>query len=341
MKPMRAWKTLLLTSALLLGATRVSAAEEPLPYTMKQGDILLTLARDYMTREADYLVVQRLNGIADPRRIPVGTVLMIPPAILRTEPVTGEIASFRGTVTVNGKDAAVGTKVGEGMRVETGPSAFVSIRLPDASAISLPSQSRILVTRLRRIALTGAIDDDFKLEAGRARMSVTPFRDPGSKFRVTTPLSVTAVRGTDFRVAFEGEGKAMTEVVGGKVAVAPDVEKPTTAVGRGFGVIASPDGVGDPIALLPAPQLANIEKTATGATISAKPLDGARKYRIALAADARFTEVLDEQLSDTPSASFALAPTATFFIRLTAIDSNGLEGLPGTFALSGAVPATR
>ena len=339
---MRDWKKLLLVGTLLLGATRaVAADEEPLPYTMQQGDMLLTLARQYMMKEADYLVVQRLNRVADPRRIPIGTVLMIPPAILRTEPVTAEIASFRGAVTVDGKDAVVGAKVAEGMRVETGPSAFVTIRMPDASAISLPSQSRILVTRLRRISLTGSIDDDFKLEAGRARMSVTPFKDPGSKFRVTTPLSVTAVRGTDFRVAFEGGEKAMTEVVGGKVAVSPDLAKPTTAVGRGFGVIASPGGVGDPIPLLPAPQLANVEKTSSGATISAKPVDGAQRYRIALASDARFTEVLDEKLSDKPSIDFALPPTATFFIRLTAIDSNGLEGLPGTFALGGAVPQTR
>ncbi|WP_164857214.1 FecR domain-containing protein [Sphingomonas crocodyli] len=339
---MRDWGKLVIAGALLLGATRAFAAEEPpLPYTMKQGDILLTLARDYMTKEADYLVVQRLNRIADPRRIPVGTVLLIPPAILRTEPVTGQIASFRGAVTVNGKEVVVGTKVNEGMRVETGAGAFVTIRMPDASSVSLPSQSRILVTRLRRIALTGAIDDDFKLEAGRARMSVTPFKDPGSKFRVTTPLSVTAVRGTDFRVAFEGSEKAATEVVGGKVEVAPDVDKPITAIGRGFGVIATPTGVGDPIALLPAPQLAAVEKTANGATISAKPVDGAQKYRIALAADARFTEVLDEQLTDTTSASFTLPPTATFFIRLTAIDANGLEGLPGTFSLSGQLPASR
>jgi hypothetical protein len=321
--------------ALLLigGGAFAQAAAPPARYIVKPGDTLLGLARDYMLKQADYLTVQKLNGVRDPRALPIGDVLLVPVAILKTEPIIGEIASFRGAVTVDGKPAALGMAVGQGAKVETGAGAFVTVRLPDRSAISLPSQSSIVVARLRRILLTGGIDRNFVLEAGRSRSTVTPFKDPSSSFRVTTPLSVTAVRGTDFRVALDpAGGQAMTEVVGGSVGVAASVEQPETLVSKAFGIIVGPNGIGAPIALLPPPQLQKVERTATGATITALPIEGAKAYRTQLATDINFQDVFDEIVSDTPSANFTLPPDARFFVRITAIAASGLEGMPATFA---------
>jgi hypothetical protein len=325
----------LLLPVLALGAAsaQAQAVDPPYRYTVRPGDTLITLARVYMNNPSDYLTVQKLNQVRDPRALPTGSTLLIPIGLLKAEPISGEIASFRGAVTVNDKPAAVGMKVGQGMRVGTGANAFVTLRLPDASTISLPSQSRILVDKLRRILLSGGLDRNFRLEAGRSRSSVTPMKDPASTFRVTTPLSVSAVRGTDFRVALDPAGdKAMTEVVGGTVGVAPDAVKPETSVPKAFGIIGTPDGIGKPIALLAPPQLVKIEKTATGAAISMKPIDDAKSYRTQLASDVNFTDIFDETVTDTPATSFTLPDGAKFFVRLTAIATSGLEGLPATYA---------
>ncbi|MET0375611.1 MAG: FecR domain-containing protein, partial [Rhizorhabdus sp.] len=216
-----------------------------------------------------------------------------------------------------------------------GPNAFVTITLPDASAISLPSQSRIRVEKLRRVLLTGGYDRNFVLEAGRSRSSVTPIRDSGSNFRVTTPLSVSAVRGTDFRVALDPAGdRALTEVVGGTVGVAPDEDKDAVAVPKSFGTIATPAGVEQPTALLPGPKLLQVERTGgDGVMIGMQAVDGATRYRTQLATDLDFRNVIAETVSDTPAASFNGLGNVSFYVRLTAIAASGLEGLPATYAL--------
>jgi len=217
--------------------------------------------------------------------------------------------------------------------VETGANAFVTLTMPDNSAISLPSQSRIRVVTLTEILLTGTLQRNFQLEAGRTRSSVTPMKDPSANYRVTTPLSVAAVRGTDFRVAIDDSGQqGLTEVVGGTVGVGGEKDADQIAVPHGYGSISTPAGVQPPIPLLPPPVLSAMERTSTGVAISAKPVDGAARYHVQLATDVGFRNVFDEATSDAPAASFALPDSATFFVRLTAIASSGMEGLPATYA---------
>ncbi|MFP5455697.1 MAG: FecR domain-containing protein [Alphaproteobacteria bacterium] len=316
-------------------AAQAPAADQYFRYTVRPGDTLSALARDYLVSD-DYVSIQKLNAVADPRRLPVGSTLLIPQPLLRIETIAGAITSFRGVATIDGQQVEVGTRVRQGQKLETGPNAFVTVTLPDGSAISLPSQSRIHVSRLRRILLTGSIERRFRLEAGRSRATVTPIRDPNSDFQVTTPLSVSAVRGTDFRVALDESGeKALTEVVGGAVEVGKDAQdEEGVQVPRGYGVVATPAGVEQPVALLPPPGLDAVAQTPTGGVlITARPVDSARKYRFQLATDIGFQAVFADSTADAPTISFENLASTQFFIRLSAIAENGLEGLPATYAL--------
>lgn len=321
--------------AVAMAAAPTAHAQRPddgmFRYIVKPGDTLSGLTKSFLIGQ--YQTIQKLNKVADPYRLPIGSTLLIPEAMLRTTPVAGRISSFRGAATIDGRQAALGDEVRQGMRVETGPNASVTVSLPDGSAISLPSQSRLFVSRLRSVLLTGGVERNFRLEAGRSRSTVTPIKDPGSDFRVTTPLSVAAVRGTDFRVALDESGdRALTEVVGGTVGVASGAEADETAVPKGFGAISTPSGTEPPIPLLPAPRLLAIERTDNGVAVTGELVDGAAKYRIQLATDLAFLNVIDEAIGDKPSATFVLPLNSTFFVRLTAIAPSGMEGLPGTYA---------
>ncbi|KQX19409.1 MULTISPECIES: FecR domain-containing protein [unclassified Sphingomonas] len=333
-----------LVAAALLAAVPAHAqpAAEPLfRYTVLPDDTLSGLAKAFLVG-GDYLEVQRLNKVADPRRLPIGSVLLIPDRLLRTVPVVAQVVAFRGAVTIDGRQAELGSEVRQGMRVETGANASVAIAMPDGSSIALPSQSRIRVDKLRRILLTGGLDRNFKLEAGRSRSSVTPMKDPASNFRVTTPLSVAAVRGTDFRVGIdESGGTALTEVVGGTVGVEAGPDPSEVMVPKGFGAVSTPTGTEPPVALLPPPLLLQLERTDSGVNILVKPVEGAKAYRIQLASDVAFLNIIEETQTDTPGASLTLPPNATFFVRLTAVAASGMEGLPGTYApgLRRAAPA--
>lgn len=319
---------------LCAGRAPAQRVEPPVAYQVRPGDTLIALSTRYLSRKEDYQRVQQLNQVKDPYRLPIGSTLMIPFELLRVEMVDGVISSFRGNVTVDGQPVTVGARVRQGMKVETGADAFVTVRLPDGSAISLPSQSRIHVQRLRRILLTGGLERRFRLEAGRSQSSVRPFKDPGSSFQVTTPLSVSAVRGTDFRVAVDETGqRAVTEVVGGAVGVKADADPVETTVPKAFGIVSTPTGSEPPVALLPPPQLLAIAREGSdGVHITVKPVEGAARYRVQLATDLEFQQVFKEALTDTDGVSFSGLGTVPFFVRLTAIAPAGIEGLPATYA---------
>lgn len=318
---------------MLLGSSLASAQpaeDQPLRYRVRSGDTLISLATNYLTRKDDYKTIQSMNRIADPYRLPIGSILLIPERLLRTEPVLGEVTSFRGDVKIDNQPAKLKMQVRQGMQIETGASSALTVEFPDDTAISLPSQSRIRIDRLRRVLLTDALDRNFRLLAGKTQSRVTPMTNPDSNFRVTTPLSVSAVRGTDFRVGFDEEaGLAITETVGGLVGVAPDEEQDEVGVPVGYGVIGTKDGLQPPVRLLPGPELTGLSRgSGDSLVVTYKAVEGAKKYRVQITADQRYREVLNETTTEELTASISGIGSRPFFVQLTSIDQFGLEGVP-------------
>lgn len=307
-------------------------------YVVQQGDTLSGLAaRSLLTIDAAR-TLQQINRIADPRRIPVGFKLVVPIRLLRQEGTSARIRSFSGpvVVTVAGRrlPAAPGMTLAEGSMIETGTNAFVSLDLPDRSVVTMPSQSKVRISRLRRTLLTGSVDRQFDVGAGRLRAVVTPMGDPRSSFRVTTPVAVSAVRGTEFRVSYDPVARrGATEVLTGKVAVAPP-RRPGIVVVPGFAA-ATGGATGRPsaTALLAAPDPVGNPGTQRDATLSfaAAPVAGAARYRLQIARDAGFLDLLVETDADEPRFTLPALDDGTYFSRISAVDPNGIEGLSNIY----------
>jgi len=331
-----------LLAILLAGQGAAAPVVKPgaISYAVVKGDTLYMLARRYFVRLADFSLVRRLNRVSDPRRLQVGRVLRIPRPLLREEPVLATIRSYRGAVRVEraGRPAAaaIGMIVREGDLIETGEQSFITIALPDRSVVTMPSGSRVRIRRLHRIALTGSVERLFEVEAGRARATVTPMRDPYSNFRVSTPVAVSAVRGTEFRVGYDpGDHRMMTEVLRGKVGVsALSADRAETAVPEGFGVAAGAAENDGAVRLLPAPELASPARVQDGERLrfAVKPLGDAVAYRIQIAPDADLLDILDETSSPRAEAELPGQPNGSYFVRVAAIDRHGLEGMPATYS---------
>ncbi|GGB89872.1 peptidoglycan-binding protein LysM [Novosphingobium endophyticum] len=320
-------------------AAPAAVPTDPVLYTTRAGDNLYTLARRYFTRIEDYVRVQRLNHVSDPYRLPVGRVLRIPRALLRFEPLTATVIAHRGPVAIRsgGQVRAVkaGSTVREGDQIVTANNAFVSLRLPDSSVVSLPSQSQVGVRRLRRILLTGGIERLFALERGRARAIVTPAANDDDSFRVSTPVAVSAVRGTEFRARYDEEAaRAATEVLEGRVSVAVEgAEQKALTVAAGFGTVATASGTADAIALLPSPALQRPGRVQDESELAFEvtPLRDAAAYRVQVASDAGFLDVISEATTPGESITLPSIPDGTWFVRTTAIGDAGIEGLPATY----------
>ncbi|MDV2126685.1 peptidase M23, partial [Burkholderia pseudomallei] len=120
---------------------------------------------------------------------------------------------------------------------------------------------------------------------------------------------------------------------GGAAPRAP--RAPDTLVHANFGNVTSASGVvGSPIALLDAPQLANPAKIQDDPQVAFDlvPLGGAQSYHVQIARDAGLYDLFKEVQVSAPRATFADVPDGTYFVRIAAIDSHGLEGQPRIYA---------
>jgi len=316
-----------------------ATAVETLDYVVRPGDTLIDLAVAYLNRPSDYRRVQRHNRVADPRRLPIGRTLAIPVSLLRADPDQARISSFRGAVTLSqgGRVAppTQGQSVSEDAVLTTGANAFVRLALSDGSHVVVPSNSRVRLSRLRRYALNGAVDHAMTVEAGRAESQVTPRRRPGG-FVVRTPVSVSAVRGTEFRVAFsDAADRSATEVIEGVVEVdSGDGLSETVAVAdQGVSTSLTDTRL---LPLLPAPALTQPDEVQSDAVVDfvLAPLDGAAAYRGRLATDAGMIDAFAEADSapNTPRLSFGALADGAYFLRLSALSPEDLEGRATTYS---------
>lgn len=328
----------------LAKSARVKTIVNPLPlnvieYGLRKGESLFTLAQRSLARPESYRVVQRMNRISDPRRIPVGTVLRIPVDLLRAEPLAARIVAVRGDVAVQqgGQRSVprVGSELAPGASIETGADGFVTMELPNGSRTSMPTRTRLRIARLHRITLTGSIDYDLAVDGGKVETSASPLgTDRNNRFRIRTPRALAAVRGTRFRVGYDDD-TSLAEVLEGTVAASSAAVGAETSLTEGIGAVVSPTGDLATEHLLSAPDLLQPGRVQTDPTVqlAIAPLSGARGYRLQIAEDAGFINVLAEQQNDNPTFAFAGIPNGSHFVRVSALATSGLEGIPQTFAM--------
>ena len=313
-------------------------AEAPMAYVVRRGDTLIELARTYLNRPSDYRQLQRQNRVANPRRLTPGRTLNIPTELLRTRPDPAQLESYHGQVVIQRggqpQTLRVGMAVAEGDVVITGNNAFARVAMSDGSHAVVPSNSRILIERLRRFDINDQPDHRLTIQRGRLENNVQPRQSPGT-YRVTTPAAVSAVRGTSFRVAFdEVTGASATGVLEGRVATVAKGADELVLNDAGNGVVVSlGGGVATASALLPSPTLVDPAKLQTDPKLNFEISlpQGTRSVRGRIGNDAGLTQPVLEGESQSAILSFDELAEGRWFIRLTAVSADGLEGRPHTY----------
>ncbi|MFT4025385.1 MAG: FecR domain-containing protein [Novosphingobium sp.] len=335
------WRLALGAAVLGIASPCAAREGETIVYRIRAGDTLYSLGESLVAGRSGVHQIARLNHIRDIALIYAQAPLRIPRSALRDVETPAQVEAFSGQVTASGPGEARalrrGDLLGEGTTIATGRNSFVTLRLSDRSTVALPSQSSVRILRLRRIVLTGTVEREFQIQNGRAKARVTPMPDAGSTFRINTPVSHAAVRGTVFRSAYdEATGIALTEVDEGKVAVlalgdAPGAERLVmprhgTAVGAALGAAVTP--------LLEPPALTDAGRPQTGELLqfALAPVPGAQRYRIEIARDAGLLDAVAEDTSDRPAFALPSLPAGTYFARVAGIDARGLEGTSRIYA---------
>lgn len=301
-------------------------------HTAVQGDTLIKLANRYLQKRHLWQPLQKLNQIEDPTRIKPGTLIRIPIPDMRREAVDLKVLAAQGDVQADGGRLAPGAVVKEGQKINTGDNGFVTVQLADGSTLTVQSKSQVKVDSARQLVNTGGVlDSVFRLVSGRVEAGVERQRGPAARFEVKTDTSTMGVRGTRFRVAAEAGGKiARSEVITGKVGVAAEgVKAAEVGIEAGFGtVVEAGKAPLPPVALLPAPVLAEgtlrFDRPAIRYKVAA--VEGARAYRMQVAADAAFKDIRADVRTEQPEFTLPALDDGEYRLRVRAVDALGLEG---------------
>ena len=301
---------------------------DSLTYTVQAGDTLYAIAEKYLKNTSTARDIQRINRVRNPRRLSINRTLSIPREMLKFQPVQLTVGSFSGPVAIGGDEPVKDQVLAIGETVVTQRNGFIRFESTFGGLVSLPSNTTARLVRARRYTLGNTLDVEFEVLNGRAN-AASPSLNGQDRLRMRTPVAVTAVRGTEFRVAYDAENAdvSLTEVTEGNVQVAAGGEtRPTPA---GFGVSSSPSGVSEPEALLLAPAIIAPGDVQTGETVNFAfdPIEGAELYRVQIADGFGFTNVLAEQIVDTEMVQFSDIENNRYAVRVRSISQSGLEGV--------------
>ncbi|HTN65316.1 MAG TPA: FecR domain-containing protein, partial [Burkholderiaceae bacterium] len=274
-------------------------------YYAQAGDTLSSIAQQLSSRSGNWVALGKLNRISKDISIPIGTAIVIPADLLPDEPNEARIVAFSGSISaIDANGGAVriapGSILREGASVETGANSFLTLALTDQSRISIPSNSRIALSRLRMARYTNSPRTEVSILRGRIETRVAPLHINRGRFEVRSPQSVTGVRGTHFRVAL-ADGRVNHEVLSGSVMVNRPGASSGVLLRQGQGAIVGAERAPAAVQLLPAPQLA-AAPVADGASVrfDLVPVTGASAYQVQIATDSEGQDVVAESIGAEP-----------------------------------------
>jgi hypothetical protein len=311
--------------------TGVAADAGEFLYRTRAGDTLIGLAARLLREPRRWPELQARNRIAEPRRMPRGSLVRIPYDWLRVTRQSARVVERVGAVTADGRALDAGASLDAGAILETGPDGSVTLELVDGSVLVLKPSSRLRLERLQRVDGAGADEALLQLDRGKLETEVKPRGDMG-RFEIRTPAAVSAVRGTGFRASFaEATASATTETLDGAVAVSGSGAG--VAVRAGFGTRADQgQPPRPPVPLLPAPALAGLPALNDRATLRWQfaPVAGAAAYRHQLARDPAFRALVADLVTPGPASELPDLPDGRYWLRVRAIDGAAIEGFDAT-----------
>ncbi|WP_316156318.1 FecR domain-containing protein [Cupriavidus sp. BIC8F] len=311
-------------------------------YVVEPGDTLIGLASRYMASEEGWRTLQRLNGVADPYRLVPGSRLRIPLSQIPEQAASARVVYVAGEVRANGRPVQAGMTLDEAARIETPAGGSVTLELPDRSRVTVPPATTLLVSRLRTFARSGLTDTVIRIDKGAADTRVAPQGGGVGRFELHTPMMVTGVRGTRYRVSADTAG-SRSEVLDGRVGVsaargararpAADARHDRGGIGRcrlWHRRVGRRQAVAAGGAAAGAGPVAPAD-TVLGPSFEAawQPVPGATAYRVLVARDAALSELAWTGIVSGANATAARVdglPEGMLYLSVSAIDKHQLTG---------------
>jgi hypothetical protein len=309
-------------------------------YRVARGDTLIAVSAEYLARPNDWPRLQRLNRVADPRRLRPGSLLRIPLSWMRETATVAEVAFVQGRATVAGLGFAVDQSarllaIGDMVRahdiISTDDDASVTLRFADGSRLLIGPASEVGVVHLLEHGKSAVPDVRLKLDRGNTEVHVEPAR-AGRRFEIQTPAINLGVRGTEFRARVDPAGRATRlEVLEGRVTAASGSDQ--VFVESGLGTVTELGRPAGPLRrLVDAPDLTGILERLERVPLKFawRGLAGAQGYHAQVFPQADAEQLLLDGTSTDALVKWPDLPDGSYLLRVRALDLHGLEGLNAT-----------
>lgn len=359
--------TLLFVLVVISNFVKPAFAEDWL-YTVRKGETLWGLCEKYTVVKDCWLKIGSYNGVTYPRIMPPGTRIKFPVTWLKVAPIPVTITFVRGQVdvlTASGEiePAKVGRQVFIGDSV-VALKGSATLLFADGSISILGNDSTVKMDLLSVDDTSAIVDSRIVLERGtvstkvpkyqpaehdalpdqsEAAQTVKKLPQRRSRFQVTTPSAVAAVRGTDFSISASELGDEMRGAVySGLISVHKNDVSPSVNSANlnndnamvernlpvGFGILVKKnEPLPQPVALLSAPILHDkSELQALPLVISWENMVAAKSYSIrVLSGEDKSQLIFNTQLAETEWTSTDLIE-GCYTVLINAIDENDLLG---------------
>ena len=304
-------------------------------YSVRPHDNLINLSKKYLINPDDWHMLQKLNQIKNPYRMLVGSVLRVPLTLVKQVPAAAEVLIISGQSGILNSDnslqaVTVGQQLGSGTTLATRDNSKLSIKFADGSILKMESNSELKLDALSLYSGGGMVDTKLRLQQGRLEAQANPKHVQGNTMQISTPTAVAAVRGTQFRVAADGE-TIRQETLDGNVAFTAASE--VVFVKKGYGSFSEAGRPPlPPIALLPAPVITGLPAKFDKLPVSfAIPAQTAAVVWVGkISSDAQFNHIVVEKSSNNNDLVFSDLPDGDYYLSVRGADKQGLEGYDAT-----------
>jgi hypothetical protein len=300
-------------------------------YSVRPGDNLIYISRQHLINPGDWRLLQKINQIKNPFRIPPGTVLRLPLHLVKQVATPAMVVAVNGKAGILKTDKSVtlvtlGQQLTAGTELVTSEKSTLKIKFADGSIVSMQPNSTLKLDTLSMYSGGGMVDTKLRLQQGKLEATANPAHVNDNKMQIVTPTAVAAVRGTKFRLSAM-DASVTQETIDGRVALtAADKE---VLVSRGYGSV-SKDGKSPspPILLLSAPSLEALPTQLD--TIPIKfdmpKQNGAVAWLGMISTEPVFDSISAETTSQGAQLRFDDLSDGNYFLKVRAKDDKGLEG---------------
>jgi len=323
-----------LVLAVLLQVQPASAADWL--YTVRPGDKLWGLAERFTGNAERWREIAQYNELAEPTQLVPGTQLKLPLKWLIEEPAVARLVYVRGEVSVQRPDVAspirviAGTEFSIGAQLFTGAESYANVRFADGTILQVGPESEVVFDTLSAFRDTGMVDSRIRINRGSGASEVTPQQGPGSVYRISTPLGVAAVRGTEFRTRSADEA-SFVETVGGNVEFI--TAQGSEAVDRGYGLKADPQGF-KVEELLAAPELTGRQPYGVHETLEWAGMRDATNYQVSVYTGPDLSQIVTSASVSDPKYALANLAPGSYAVGVRAVAASGLQGFEASQELT-------